>query len=122
MTAIQKVEFTTYVQLWAEHLVEFHHGDCVGADAEAHDFVRELAPKCTIVGHPPNIDRYRAFKQCDVLWPCKPYLVRDRDIVVCADRLIATPKGSHEILRSGTWTTIRYARKAKKEPIVIKPA
>ncbi len=45
-------------------------------------------------------------------------MVRDKDIVNPAERMIAAPAGTTEELRSGTWATIRYARK-KKVPLSI---
>jgi hypothetical protein len=39
---------------------EFHHGDCIGADAEAHDI---LDGNVYIVVHPPTIPKYRAYKK-----------------------------------------------------------
>jgi hypothetical protein len=35
--------------------------------------------------------------------------------------VIAAPMSSAEILRSGTWATIRYARKAGKPVLIIWP-
>jgi hypothetical protein len=40
-----------------------------------------------------------------------PMLVRNRLIVHSSWRLIATPSSRHEVVRSGTWMTVRYARK-----------
>jgi hypothetical protein len=89
-----------------------HHGDCVGADAQAHSIACELG--LFTVGHPPSNPVNRAWCECDELWPEKGYIERDRDIVNCCEILLATPKHQHEILRSGTWTTVRYARKVGK--------
>ncbi len=51
----------------------------------------------------------------------KPYLARNRDIVNAADVLIAGPGGMEEIMRSGTWATVRYARKKQKPVIIVYP-
>lgn len=98
---------------------EFHHGDCIGADAEAHDIavIVNLEP----VIHPPDIMRKRAFKKATQIRTPKPYLYRNRDIVDECDELIATPKEFKEQKRSGTWSTIRYARKLKKRVTIIYP-
>ena len=37
-----------------------HHGDAIGADAEAHDIAVALG--CAVVIHPPENERQRAFK------------------------------------------------------------
>lgn len=93
---------------------EFHHGDCVGADAEAHEIVRELLPQCKIIIHPPTVPHKQAFCHGDETRVNKPYLQRNRCIVDSVDLLIAAPWTNEEQLRSGTWATIRYARKVKR--------
>ncbi len=112
MSQHQKEQFV--LKLEELGVTEFHHGDCIGADAEAHDIVRLFFPEVWIVGHLPESDRKRAFKKCDEYKEPLPYLVRDRNIVDETDFLIGTPKHDDEILRSGTWTTIRYSRKIDK--------
>jgi hypothetical protein len=98
---------------------EFHHGSCIGSDKEAGDIATIL--KIYIIVHPPINEKYKA--ECfgrEIRTP-KSYLVRDKDIVDEGDILLATPKGFGEELRSGTWSTIRYARKVKKPVIIIFP-
>ena len=91
--------------------LEFHHGDCEGADAEAHDIVREFLPHVWIVVYPPKSDYRRAFKTGDETKEPESYLSRDKKIVEATDFLIGAPKSNTEIIRSGTWATIRHARK-----------
>lgn len=98
---------------------EFHHGDCMGADAEAHDIAYDLG--YVIVGHPPSTGGWRAGKNCTVLLPEKPYLARNRDIVDATIALIAAPQLSDEQSRGGTWSTVRYARKRGKPVVIIHP-
>ncbi len=98
---------------------EFHHGDCIGADKEAHEMVREFHPECLIVGHPPSNQIKRAGTLCDIFRPALPYLDRNHAIVDAVSVLIAAPKDPSEQLRSGTWATIRYAR--GKIPVHILP-
>jgi len=88
----------------------FRHGDCVEADENAHDLALQLG--YTVIVHPPTDDSRRAFvKGYAQMLPPRPYLHRNRDIVDASDALIAAPHTSHEVLRSGTWSTVRYARK-----------
>lgn len=96
---------------------EFHHGDCIGADAEAHDIAKYWADG--IVIHPPIDESRRAFKKGNVILPQKPFLKRNQDIVDACDILIACPKTHMEELRSGTWATIRYARKNFKKIFIF---
>ena len=90
---------------------EFHHGDCLGADAEAHAIVKSCCATARLIIHPPSSDSLRAFCQGDAHLPPKPYLARNQDIVDECEVLVAAPKTTEEQLRSGTWATIRYARK-----------
>lgn len=98
---------------------ELHHGDCIEADAEAHEIARALG--WHIVGHPPTNPHKRAFCQFDEARPPAPYLVRNRHIVNETTALLATPRSFAEVIRSGTWATIRYARKLGRPVIVIYP-
>lgn len=100
---------------------EFHHGDCVGADAEAHDIVRKEWPRCKIVIHPPENDYKRAFKAGDEILEPRPYLVRNKAIVARCEELVAAPKTLAEELRSGTWATIRTARRCGKLVHLLRP-
>jgi hypothetical protein len=97
----------------------FHHGDCIGADAEAHDIASELL--WFTVSHPPDNNKARAHKKCDYEREPKPYLERNRDIVDHCDLMIAAPDGLEEQLRSGTWATTRYAKKTHTNTIIIYP-
>ena len=101
-----------------------HHGDCIGADAVAHRYAIRLGYRVVI--HPPDNDRKRAFcatflgrfgihgrsglvATCDAA----PYLVRNQHIVNESDVLIAVTEGPEDRYpRSGTWATVRRARKA----------
>ena len=96
---------------------EFHHGDCIGADEQAQAIVRELVPQCRLVIHPPSDPSKRAFCKADEVLPAKPYLKRNLDIVRRCSIMVATPYEVEEQLRSGTWSTVRYARRAiEQEP------
>ena len=98
---------------------EFHHGDCIGADAEAHD-VAELLGWKTII-HPPANNKKRAYKRAEVTLLPAPYLVRNRAIVNATEVLIAAPQQFTEQLRSGTWFTVRYAQKKKRKIYIVLP-
>jgi len=96
--------------------VVFHHGDCLGADAEAHEIAHSLGIE--IVIHPPIVQRMRAFCKGIYLAPMD-YLERDRHIVDSTIGMIAAPKSNKEEKRSGTWYTVRYARKTGKTVILL---
>jgi hypothetical protein len=118
MTDKQKTAFRDFIT--ARSITEFHHGDCIGADKDAHDIVRAMT-KARIVIHPPSNDAKRAFCKGDEILPAKPYIARNHDIVDASEHMIAAPQQAEEQLRSGTWATVRYARKRKVKLFVAWP-
>ena len=106
-------------------LYRLHHGDCVGADANMHELCFEMGWQ--IMVHPPVDPKKRAFvhntrfwepERCEML-PEKPYLERNHDMVDVGGVLYATPKEKEEQLRSGTWATVRYAKKVHVPTILF---
>lgn len=120
MSDNQKEQFLKYFKdLFLEcEYIEFHHGDCVGADCEAHEIARNFG--CYIIIHPPTNSSKRAFCKGDKILNPKEYLERNHDIVDSCEILICAPKNDFEELRSGTWSTYRYAKKKKKEIKILK--
>lgn len=110
---------------WMSHVpFEFHHGMCVGADEQAADLAFNLRSK--IVAHPGMNKDGRVwlrspFNHNDLVLPQKHFLDRNHDIVDVCDTLIATPGEAVEQVRSGTWATIRYARKIGRKMYVVAP-
>lgn len=98
---------------------QLHHGDCKGADEQAHEVAQWVGHY--IVTHPPNNEKLRAYCDADETRTPKEYLERDRDIVKECDHLLATPAQSHNVDRSGTWYTIRYAIKMGIPVTIIYP-
>ena len=96
-----------------------HHGDCVGADADADRIARQQ--KMQVVSHPPSDERLRAFCTADETRSAKPYLARNRDIVNESELLLATPSQDAEQQRGGTWFTVRYARSVGKPTVIVWP-
>ena len=99
--------------------VELHHGDCVGADAEAAWIARAFGFR--VVCHPPTDDSRRAFAPSDVTLPAEPFLSRNRAIVDACAVLVAAPSSFGEQYRSGTWSTVRYARRVGRRTVVVRP-
>lgn len=117
ITAAQRDAFAALLKNW--QISELHHGDCTGGDEQADALARAAGVK--IVIHPPDSRRLRAFcfRVGDEIREPKSYLVRNHDIVNESDRLVALPFGRTEVLRSGTWATIRYAHKQGKPVFII---
>jgi hypothetical protein len=114
MTAVQRAEL---IRLLTElGPAELHHGGAIGADVECHEIALALGiPR--IVVHPSNLSDQSADIRVDaarttvtVLPPKKP-LRRNHAIAREADVLIAAPATAEEIERSGTWSTVRFARR-----------
>ena len=79
---------------------EFHHGAALGAATEA-SLTAKQDGWWHVVPHPADRDEHNE-------------LARNREIVGIVDILIAAPQHDAEERRSGTWATVRYARKAGK--------
>lgn len=109
--------------LWDIKATDFEHGDCVGADEQAHAIANVNRTRIHI--RPCTITDQRAFcitrLGIDIHYPPKPPIERNHDIVDASHVLIATPGEMAEQLRSGTWSTVRYARKRGKRVIIIFP-
>ena len=107
--------------------VNLHHGLCVGADVQFHDAATKIFGDRDVAVHlhPCDVDRLRGEVKttCDrtVTHAVKPPLERNHDIVDQSTVMIAMPF-SPEITRSGTWSTVRYTKKIKKEIYIIQPS
>ena len=147
MTTWQELQL--WEQLERLGCTEFVFGDCIGADIEAATLALLKGIKIFTV-YPQNKDtRKRAwfgnpsrridiegkdyldayyitedseFAGVSIKWmPAEPPLSRNMRIVDNCDWVIATPKEFEHTLRSGTWQTIRYAWKHKKDKVTIIP-
>lgn len=115
----------------------FHHGVCIGADEEAHFLVYNCGLDWRYLYPPINTDKmsdkilndgYSFVKSSDPssvpaikIHEPKDYLERNKDIVNASDVLIVVPGEFTEQLRSGTWSTYRYAKKKSVPRIIIFP-
>ena len=119
MTNPQHLIVKLFIQKYSDEIEDVRHGDCIGADSDFHD-ISKLYDKKVII-HPPKNKTKRAFKRGDVILEPDEYLKRNHDIVDACNILLATPKENEEVIRSGTWATIRYGKKSKKMVIIIFP-
>lgn len=103
-------------------MTEFHHGDCIGADSQAHHL---LPPAVPIFIHPGIVDASRrAFCKSAMVvatYQPKPPLDRNKLIVDFTEALVACPQTMEEEHRSGTWSTVRYARKLGRSITLLFP-
>jgi len=128
MTSEQYSELAVVIKTLIVQTTEAHHGDCDGSDEEFHECVVKtasfLGDANILMGiHPPINESKRAFCASGhiKMYPPKEYLDRNHDIVDIVDFMIATPKEMEEVLRSGTWATIRYSKKTHKDLCIIYP-
>lgn len=111
------------VRYWLAKLggVNFRYGMCVGADDEAAEAARALGYH--LIGYPgPDLGRRGAVVPDELCHDIvrserNPFLARDARIAFDSGIVIAAPAQFHEVRRSGTWTTIRRARKYGRELI-----
>lgn len=111
---------------------ELHHGLCIGVDAQAHEIIAEIQGDAgtyfghRVIGHPgvdkDGNDKHRAqlnLDSFDHIWANRPFLERNQNIVLQSDILVAVPSHNKEILRSGTWATVRFADRVGKLVLII---
>ena len=105
-----------------------HHGCATGADNAAH-WGSSVLDDTLIHGH-PGVDQYgkspyrMPYAEFHVIHPDKPYLDRNADIVSFSDALLAAPQypeSDPRSRRSGTWQTIRLARKSSIPILITRP-
>lgn len=120
MTAAQRAAVKALlVALMPDSVV---HGGCVGADEDFHYLVREFRIPTDIFWS--NLVRKYADIPLDharVNFAPMPPLTRNKIMAALCDILIATPREDTEVLRSGTWATIRRARKFHRRIYIIYP-
>ena len=119
LTKAQAKNLKKALESFSESHDDFHHGDCIGADKEAHDIARALSYR--IILHPPTSPLKRAFCDSDICRDPLSYLERNTEIAKESDILIACPKEREEQLRSGTWSTVRRARKQNRNILILFP-
>jgi len=97
-----------------------HHGQCIGADQDIHQLCFWL--DVPIIIHPPTDDKLTFAAGASALastWRLPaPYLERNKQMIQECDLLLAFPKEDAEVNRSGTWATIRYAKK-ERIPVTV---
>jgi hypothetical protein len=99
------------------------HGGAAGADEEFDAFmVHAGMPPWDIDVYPSGVDRWLKWADAGrTTYTVQPPLVRNRIIVRRCDYLIAAPATAEEVVRSGTWMTVRRARKIGRPVVVLLP-
>jgi hypothetical protein len=104
---------------------QFHHGDCVGADAEA-----ALLAKCIgyrVVAH-PGCDNYGSspkrayFNGNDETRLAAQYATRNQNIIDGCEVLILAPKTTVEQRGSSTWSVYRFGQRTGRIIHLVEPS
>lgn len=120
MTRMQKAQVAALLRKYRP--TEIHHGGCKGADEEFDNMCHGLASNSLfVVVHPSSLKGWRGTWGPGRVLDERPPLERNHDIVDATELIIATPKGMHEVLRSGTWSCVRYARSKRKDIYIVWP-
>ena len=134
MTSQQLAILPFIISTLPSHLL---HGGAEGADEQADRwFAEQRMPLDHISVYPCNREREEFWLSVARARPIniparqmfniRPPRVRNRMIVARADHLLAMPATvmpatAKEVLRSGTWATIRYARQAGVPVTIVLP-
>ena len=119
MTPRQKAAFFRTLSALAPS--SFHHGDCVGADDEAATYAMVMGGVETH-SYPSTGRKNRAFTVGNTVeHPPAPPLERNVTIVKATTCLIACPDSMSERVRSGTWHTVRVARRHGRPILIVWP-
>lgn len=113
MSAWQKQQLEKFFTDHRGEISVLAHGACMGADVEAHYLARRILGKSVFIAVFPSTakTRIRVLNFDFEAEPMKP-LERDQEIVkLGCDVLLAAPLQMSEVLSSGTWSAVRYARK-----------
>jgi hypothetical protein len=123
MTAAQAVSIANLLGQYTGFVG--HHGLCIGSDVQFDGLARAALGFEHMVIHPmANAGAKRGTVPAspgDIMRPAIAPLLRNQNIAVSCDVLLATPKEDHMVLRSGTWSTIRYALVLYKPVFVVVP-
>lgn len=103
------------------------HGACIGADdlfdqlCAKLGISRAIFPSTNLSKRVPDAELISRSGSVCTIYPAKPGLERNADIVNLGAALIACPRQSFEIVRSGTWATVRLARRLGKPIHLLLP-
>lgn len=119
----QRVALTETLGLLSDPSSIMHNGACAGADHSAATIWRDLS--CRLEFHPGDRSQAQWAQgfcvEGETVRPCAPYLLRNHHMVDASSVLVGCPSTMEETLRSGTWATIRYARRMKVYRVLVLP-
>lgn len=122
-------QLTALTELLAGHaslkVTELHHGCCIGVDAQTHAIALSMGG-IPIHGHPGVNSKGLSPKRVVLegfteLSEPIPYPDRNKIMVDLCDLLVGVPRGP-ELIRSGTWGTVRYAVRRSCPTLLLSPS
>ena len=125
MTGIQETILRDILEsaIVGKGIVVFH-GGCIGVDRFVHNLC--LRHGVLVEVFPSSKHDHWVTPPATYAWgrvhePAPP-LKRNRIIAERTVGLVAVPATETEVLRSGTWSTVRYARKVNKPVVLLLPS
>lgn len=103
------------------------HGGAEGSDEDFDEMLREAGmpgQDICIYALPHRVPYWKEkipAAELHLVDPERGALGRNRIIAISCEHLLATPGEMHEVVRSGTWATVRYARQNKKPITIVFP-
>lgn len=121
MTANQRAKVASLLIKFGPTLHTVVHGGCVGADEEFHALC--LTRGLRIHVWPSNLQgKWGNWEGAEEVHDPMPPLDRNTEIVREGTHLLAAPKEFQEVLRSGTWSTVRRAKKQRRGYVIVDPS
>lgn len=122
-TDIQLLALSRWLERNVHQVAGMVHGGAFGADEEAACLFHRLWPDKPLVMLPSVLHDEMSEAAQDASFAsfvAMPPLARNQKIVRITDILLACPSGP-EVLRSGTWATVRYAQRDGRHVLVFWP-
>ena len=122
MNVTQKTNVIKLIKAQKAKITKAVHGDCIGADTDFHNIMSDIFVMNDLIEiHPCTATSKRAYNKAPKIYEPIAPLDRNRIMVQRAHLVIGTPGTDSEILRSGTWMSIRYAKKMVRPLVIFYP-
>lgn len=121
MTDDQLDTLYAWLMFCKDEVEEVHFGLCRGSDAQFYHMLLAVKPDAYIVGHPCDLIDQQVILPCDELRPVEASIRRNHDIVDEVDTMLATPETFKNVLRSGTYSCLRYAAAVNRDLNIVLP-
>lgn len=124
MNEKQQEAFLKFIESFKDEIEFVSHGDCEGADLQFDIICHEFGLRRRLY---PSTSKTRCFSErerplnCFVMQDPKPPFERNGDIIEPCNLLVACSRLQEEELRSGTWMTVRLARRKGLQTIIFWP-